>query len=75
MTLGELIRAGRKKEGMSLRQLAAVTGITDVAISQIETGSVKSPAFHRVIRLAKVLNIPLRRAAETDDPYVAKPAE
>lgn len=45
----------RKKRNMSQLELAKATGITQQAISQIETQKNMNPGIYTMLRLAKVL--------------------
>lgn len=66
MKLGEMISFARQLNGMTLRQLEKKTGITNCALSQIETGHVKDPGFKNVVKIALALKIPLQRLAEAE---------
>lgn len=61
--LGELIVIGREIKGLTQRQLAAATGISDSHISQIEHGNLRDPGFSIVVRLADALHLSLERLA------------
>lgn len=54
-TLGERLKAARKNNGMTLRDLAAKAGCTYALISQIETGTNKKS--HLIPRFASVLKV------------------
>lgn len=62
--LGEFLFAGRRMKEWSQRRLAAETGISDPAISQIETGHIREPSFRDVVRLCRALGLSLDRAAK-----------
>lgn len=55
--IGRILRESRESKGLSLRQVASLTGVSNPAISQIETGQIKSPAFHTVVSLCDVYGI------------------
>lgn len=59
MTLGEVIAKARAERYLSLRDLAAATGISNPALSQIETGRIADPGFTKVCKIASVLGIKL----------------
>lgn len=65
LSLGEYIALARELKGWSLRELEKRTGISNALISQIETGHIKEPGFHKVVRLASALGLGLDRLAET----------
>ena len=54
---GARVRALRKAKGMTVRELAAKTGITPNAMSKLETGhrEARNPGFYKMERAAKVL--------------------
>lgn len=59
MTLGERIRAERKKRGWTQEQLARKVGLrTGSSVSQWETGNTEPEPPHRLI-LARLFGIPL----------------
>jgi len=51
------VRELREAKGLSQRQLAAVAGITQATISNIETGRVKGVDFTTLEKLAKALGV------------------
>lgn len=55
--MGRILRESREAKGLSLRQVESLTGVSNPAISQIETGQIKSPAFHTVVSLCDVYGI------------------
>lgn len=65
MQLGEYLALARELKGWTLRDLERRTGVSNALISQIERGDVKEPGFHRIVRLARALGLPLDRLAET----------
>lgn len=66
MKLGEMISFARELKGMTLRQLEKKTGISNAALSQIETGYVKEPGFRNVVKIAMALDLPLIRLAKAE---------
>lgn len=64
MRLGEYLALARELKGWTIRDLEKRTGISNALISQIETGHVREPGFHRVVRIARALGLPLDRLAE-----------
>jgi transcriptional regulator with XRE-family HTH domain len=67
MTLGELIALSRELNGWSLRELEKRCGISNALLSQIETGKIQEPGFHKVVRIARALGLSLNRLAETQE--------
>lgn len=59
--LGALIASARKQLGLSLRGLAAATGIDHSWIGYLEQGQYKEPAADRLAKLAQVLGLPIER--------------
>lgn len=58
MHIGERIRYGRIKAGLSLRELGEKLGITQTALNNYEKG-ITTPDSPRLIQLAKVLDLPI----------------
>lgn len=56
--LGHKLRAARQTEGMTLRELAVATGVSQSLISQVERG-VASPSITTLRRFAASLGIPI----------------
>ena len=56
LTPGEAVRAGREINGMSQVELARATGLTQSAVSGIETGALTLGA-ERAERIARVLRV------------------
>lgn len=63
MTIGEHIKAFRKKKGLTQQQLAEKTGLKDSAIRRYESGKIipKTPNLHKI---AKALDVTI---ADLDD--------
>ena len=64
MKLGELLKMAREIKGVTLRDLERETGISNALLSQIETGHVRSPGFHNVVKIARALNVKLDTLAD-----------
>jgi transcriptional regulator with XRE-family HTH domain len=64
MKLGQVLKMAREIKGISLRDLEGETGISNALLSQIETGHVKSPGFHNVVKISRALNVKLDTLAE-----------
>ena len=56
MTVGECIRAERKKAGLTQKELGEKMGISAVGIAQWENG-IRNPKHESIKRIAKALNI------------------
>jgi transcriptional regulator with XRE-family HTH domain len=54
MTLGELLKDGRKRAGMSLRDVEKISGISNGYLSLMESDAVKSPSPNHLHALAEV---------------------
>jgi transcriptional regulator with XRE-family HTH domain len=59
--LGALIASARKQRGLSLRGLAAATGIDHSWIGYLESGQYRDPAGDRLATIAQVLGIETER--------------
>lgn len=66
MKLHHLLADARAHKKLTLRGLQAVTGITSGVLSQTETGYIVEPSFRNVIKIAKALDIPLKKLADTE---------
>lgn len=64
--VGELIRQQRELAALPLRQLAALTGISNPYLSQIEHG-LRAPSADVMASIAKTLGIPLRALRPESD--------
>jgi transcriptional regulator with XRE-family HTH domain len=68
-TLGQYLKNKRSEEGLTLRQLEAITGINQGSLSHIERGQFRSPSVYNVTKLAKYLELsPLEVAKMIDIP-------
>lgn len=57
MTTGEMIKAARKKAGLTQKELGAMIGVSGAMIAQYETG-VRIPKLDTVQRIAEPLGVP-----------------
>lgn len=57
--LGTKLRAAREARGLVLRRIEIITGVSNVTVSQIETGHIANPGFFTVARLAFLYGIDL----------------
>ncbi len=53
------LRDYREKAGMTQEELANKSGISRVAVSMIETGSIKNPSSKTLLALANALGVTL----------------
>lgn len=56
-TLGEYLRAARKRAGLSIRQLGNLSGISHGYLVKLELGQKDNPSAEHLARLAEVLEI------------------
>ena len=56
MTTGELIRAARKKAGLTQKELGAKLGVSGAMIAQYETG-VRTPKIETLQKISNALNL------------------
>ena len=54
---GDRLRELRLKKGLTVTELAELSGMTQPTISRLETGG-RSPSWETVIRLAEALGVP-----------------
>ena len=57
MTFGERLHSIREKQGMTLAQVAAGTGVSEATVQRYESGEIKNPPQDRIVALAKALNV------------------
>lgn len=57
--IAKVLRHAREGMGLSLRDVEAVTGLSNAAISQIETAKIKNPSFESVVSLCSVYGVPI----------------
>lgn len=67
MNIGERIRQGRKKKGLSQRELAQKMGIAPFALCRLEKPG-SNPTFNTLEKIAKALGIPLVQLFAFEDP-------
>ncbi|HHY44983.1 MAG TPA: helix-turn-helix transcriptional regulator [Firmicutes bacterium] len=58
MTIAEMVKRRRAELGMSQRQLASVSGLSNSEISRIESGERKSPSPQVLLALSAALDLP-----------------
>src|SRR3569833_388912 len=56
MIVGENVRHLRRRQGLSLEQLAAISGVSRAMLGQIETGK-SAPTINLLGRIAEALNV------------------
>ncbi|TKI59051.1 helix-turn-helix transcriptional regulator [Brevibacillus antibioticus] len=56
--IGDLLHAYRRRENISLNELAERTDMSKTALSKIESGETKQPGFSQWKRIASVIKIP-----------------
>lgn len=56
-TLGQYLEQGRQKSGLSLRQLAAVSGVNVMTIRRLLNDQVESPSAEHVQQLVRTLEL------------------
>jgi transcriptional regulator with XRE-family HTH domain len=57
--LGQRLKAARKEHGWSLREACRRSGVPHAHISQLETGTIKSPGTAILVRLSAAYGLPL----------------
>lgn len=57
MTFGERLRDIRDRQGMTLAQVAAKTGVSEATVQRYESGEIKNPPQDRISALAKALGV------------------
>jgi len=62
--LGKRLREAREDMGLSLRDVEKVTGLSNAAISQIETGKIKSPSFHSLVSICNAYGVKITSLIE-----------
>ncbi|MEU2672836.1 helix-turn-helix domain-containing protein [Streptomyces sp. NPDC007164] len=70
--VGARLRALRRERGMTLADLAAVTGVSESTLSRLESGQ-RRPALDLLLPLARLYNVPLDDlvgAPRTGDPRI-----
>ena len=56
-TLGARLKLAREAKGLTLRDVEAVTTMTNAGISQIETERSKGPSIHRIKEMADLYGV------------------
>jgi len=64
MTLGALIRSTRTKRGMTLDEVAAVTGASKSTLSRVERG-ILEPGIGLCVQLSVLLRLPIGKMVTT----------
>jgi len=59
MTLGEIVKNGRLKAGLTLENVAKACGVSKTAVFAIENGK-NMPRFETAAKLARLLNLDLQ---------------
>jgi transcriptional regulator with XRE-family HTH domain len=59
--IGKLIALARELKGWTIRDLEKESGVSNVVISQIETGHIKEPGFHKTMQICAALGISANR--------------
>jgi transcriptional regulator with XRE-family HTH domain len=67
MVGGELVREGRRRSGLTQRELAVRAGTTQSAIARLESGRTR-PALEDVVRLLRLTGWDLRVELVPDEP-------
>jgi len=57
MNLGEFVGEARRRKGLSLRELARLTGIQNSHLSELETGRRSNPTWNSVLKITKALDL------------------
>ena len=58
MKTNELIRLRRKEKGLTLRDVAAVVGVSEGTVSRWESGDIKNMRRDNIEKLSRILDIP-----------------
>ena len=66
MKLYEVLARARRAKGLSLRELEIATGISNGLISQMETGHIEEPAFRKIVKISKALDLSLDKLAAAE---------
>ncbi len=57
--LGEIIQLNRENSGLSVRDLAKLSGINHTDVSKLEKNKIQKPSIRTLVSLSNVLNINL----------------
>ena len=55
--IGKILKAGRERKHLSLREVEGLTGLSNALISQVENGHIKTPSFHSIVSLCAIYGI------------------
>lgn len=66
MTIGEQIKAARKKAGLTQAQLSEKSGVAAISIHQYEAGK-REPRLEQLLRLAPALNVSMAYLLGVED--------
>lgn len=55
--IGKLLKAGRERKHLSLREVEGLTGLSNALISQVENGHIKNPSFYSIVSLCALYGI------------------
>jgi transcriptional regulator with XRE-family HTH domain len=58
MKTNELIRAKRKEKGLTLKDVAAVCGVSEGTVSRWESGDIKNMRRDKIEKLSRLLDVP-----------------
>lgn len=67
INLGGYLKLARRINKMTLRDAESKTGISNAAISQIETGKINMPSFENVLKLCRCYGLDISEAADFID--------
>jgi transcriptional regulator with XRE-family HTH domain len=57
--IAKVLRKAREDKGLALRDVEKITGLSNAAISQVETAKIRNPSFYSVASLCGVYGIPI----------------
>jgi len=57
MNVGEFVAEARRRKGLSLRELARLTGIQNSHLSELETGRRANPTWKNILKITKALDL------------------
>jgi XRE family transcriptional regulator of biofilm formation len=66
-TLGEVLREVRESRGMTQAQLAEKAQVALSFVTVLEAGHQRNPSRQVVYRLARALNVPVKRLLDPDE--------
>ncbi len=62
--IGVVIKSERNRQGISVRKLAELSGVSPTTICDLENGNTKKHAFETMVKLSKVLGIDMNNFVE-----------